>query len=135
MNAVVTTTIISVLGAGLFGLMIQYMRLSNSRFNSLESRFDSLESRFDSLETRFATLEARFSRLETKLDSLISVVHAMDTKFTNEIKDLEIRLTEKFTAHLTDLRKEVYDGFKAHGERLARIEVELNIQPPPLEVA
>ena len=128
MNAVVTTTIISVLGAGLFGLMIQYMRLSNSRFNSLESRFDSLE-------TRFATLEARFSRLETKLDSLISVVHAMDTKFTNEIKDLEIRLTEKFTAHLTDLRKEVYDGFKAHGERLARIEVELNIQPPPLEVA
>ena len=114
MNAVVTTTIISVLGAGLFGLMIQYMRLSNSRFNSLESRFDSLE---------------------TKLDSLISVVHAMDTKFTNEIKDLEIRLTEKFTAHLTDLRKEVYDGFKAHGERLARIEVELNIQPPPLEVA
>ena len=50
----------------------------------------------------------RFDRLEAKVDNN-----------TAAIKDLEIRLTDKFTGQL-----------KAHGERLARIEAKLDVDPP-----
>ena len=53
-------------------------------------------------------LSVRFSGLEQKLDDN-----------TAAVKDLEIRLTDKFTAEL-----------KGHGERLARIEAKLDIDPP-----
>ena len=53
----------------------------------------------------------------------------LEAKVTGEIKSLEVRLTDKFIGHLADLRKEVHEGFKAHGERLARIETKLEIDP------
>ncbi len=65
-------------------------------------------SRFNQLDARFASLEARFGRLEDKVDR-------MDEKFTRQIQALD----EKVTSEL-----------RAHGERLARIEAKLEIDPP-----
>lgn len=48
----------------------------------------------------------------------------------NRLADQLQGLDDKFMAHLTDLRKEVHDGFRDHGERLARIEVKLDDVPP-----
>ena len=48
----------------------------------------------------------------------------------NRLADQLQGLDDKFMAHLTDLRKEVHDGFRDHGERLARIEVKLDNDPP-----
>lgn len=48
----------------------------------------------------------------------------------NRLADQLQGLDDKFMAHLTDLRKEVHDGFRDHGERLARIEVKLDDDPP-----
>ena len=53
----------------------------------------------------FATIDSRFNRLEDRFDRL---------------EDRFDRFDIKFIGHLS-----------SHGERLARIEVELNIDPPP----
>ena len=60
-----------------------------------------------------------FDSLETKVDENTAAVSALDTKFTGAINNLETRMTEKFLNHLRD-----------HGERLARIEAKLDIDPP-----
>ena len=67
------------------------------------------------LSTRFASLEASVRTMDTKFTGAIS---ELDTKFTGTIKDLEIGLSQKFTAQ-----------FKEHGERLARIEAKLDVDP------
>ena len=65
MNTTIATTLISVLGAGLFGglygMLFHIMRSTGS-----------------------------------KLDHLATAVHGLETNFTGEIKDLEIRFTDKF---------------------------------------
>lgn len=48
----------------------------------------------------------------------------------NRLADQLQGLDDKFMAHLRDLRKEVHDGFRDHGERLARIVVKLDDDPP-----
>ena len=87
MNTAITTTLISVLGAGLFGMFfVLFKNLS------------------DLVANGFAAVEARFGRLEDKVDGLVGEVHALEIKFTAEIR--------------------------AHGERLARIEAKLEPDPP-----
>ena len=61
------------------------------------------------------TMNSRFDRLESKVDNLTGEVHTLDTRLTGEIHALDT----KFTGEL-----------KAHGERLARIEAKLDIEPP-----
>ena len=105
MNTAITTTLISVLGAGLFGMFfVLFKNLSDVVANG----FAAVEARFGRLEDRFGRLEDRFGRLEHKVDGLVGEVHA-----------LEIKFAEKFTAKL-----------RAHGERLARIEAKLEPDPP-----
>ena len=105
MNTAITTTLISVLGAGLFGMFfVLFKNLSDAVANG----FAAVEARFGRLEDRFGRLEDRFGRLEHKVDGLVGEVHA-----------LEIKFAEKFTAEL-----------RAHGERLARIEAKLEPDPP-----
>jgi len=98
MNTAIATTLISVLGVGLFGglygMLFHYMR----------------------------DLSVRFSGLERKLDDN-----------TAAIKDLEIRLTDKFTGQINAQGRRIdgiYDALRDHGERLARIEAKLDIDPP-----
>ena len=108
MNTAIATTLISVLGVGLFGglygMLFHYMR----------------------------DLSVRFSGLERKLDDN-----------TAAVKDLEIRLTDKFTGQIRELDAKftghinaqgqridgIYDALRDHGERLARIEAKLDIDP------
>ena len=40
------------------------------------------------------------------------------------------RLDDKFTGQISRLGQEMHKGFKDHGERLARIEARLEIDPP-----
>ena len=99
MNTAIATTLISVLGAGLFGglygMFFHFMRSTNA-----------------------------------KLDKISDDVAGLDTKFTGAIKDLEIKLSQKFTVEINALDIRVSDQLKGHGERLARIETKLDIDPP-----
>lgn len=79
MNTAITTTLISVLGAGLFGMF----------FVLFKNLSDLVANGFAAVEARFGRLEDRFGRLEDKVDGLVGEVHA-----------LEIKFTEKFTAEL-----------------------------------
>jgi len=105
MNTAIATTLISVLGAGLFGglygMFFHFMRATNA-----------------------------------KLDKISEDVARLDTKFTGQIKELEIKLTGqindleiKLTGQINDLETRVAAQFKEHGERLARIEAKLGIDP------
>ena len=115
----VAVTIIGVVGTALFGMF--FMQFKNLR---------------DDMTAGFAAVNSRLDRQDARLDSLIAAVHALDTKFTGLFSGLETRfenletrfdrletkvdaLDEKFTAQLHD-----------HGERLARIEAHLRINPP-----
>jgi len=99
MNAAIATTLISVLGVGLFGglcgMLFHHMRDLSVRFSGLEQKLDDNTAAVKNLEIR------------------------LTDKFTGQITDLEIRLTNRFTAEL-----------RSHGERLARIEAKLDIDPP-----
>ena len=89
------------------------------RFDGLEKRFGGLEGRFDGLEKRFGGLERRFGGVEKRFGGLERRFGGLESSLTADTRDLEIRLIDKFTSHL-----------KEHGERLARIEAKLDINPP-----
>ena len=126
MNAV-AASIIGVLGTGFLGLL--YMQFQGLH-KAMEKGFATIGSRFDRLEDRFDRLETRVGSLETKFESLLAKVGSLEGRFDrleNRFDRLENRFDRfdiKFTGHLS-----------VHGERLARIEVELNIDPPPAEAA
>ncbi|MCY4194187.1 MAG: hypothetical protein OXF04_07825 [bacterium] len=70
--------------------------------------------------------------VNAKLDKIGDDVAGLDTKFTGQIKDLEIRLTDKFTGQINAQGRRIdgiYDALRDHGERLARIEAKLDIDP------
>jgi predicted PurR-regulated permease PerM len=102
MNTTIATTLISVLGAGLFGMFFVLFRNLFTLFRNLSN-----------------TMTTGFSEVYSRFDGLVQDVHALDIKFTGEIRALETKLTDKFTAEL-----------RAHGERLARIESKLEPDPP-----
>ncbi len=110
MNIVIATTLISVLGAGLFGglygMLFHFMRTFSAKLDSMDAKFDG----------KFGELSNAIHALDTKFTGQVK---DLDIKFTGQMKDMEIRLTDKFTAQ-----------FKEHGERLARIEAKLDIDPP-----
>ena len=72
--------------------------------------------------------------IEGKFDQMTSAIQSLDTHFTGEVKDLEIRQTDRFVGEVKDLEVRLTDKFishlTAHGERLARIESKLDIDPP-----
>ncbi len=68
----------------------------------------SLGARFDRLEDRFDRLEDRFDRL--------------DDRVTGQVNGLQ--------GQIIALGEAMHKGFKEHGERLARIEAHLEIDPP-----
>ena len=83
-------------------------------------------------------LSTRFSRIELAVTNL-------GTNVTSELKDSEIRLSDKFAVELKALDTKftgqitaqgqridrIYDVLLEHSERLARIESKLDIDPPP----
>ena len=106
MNTAIATTLIGVLGAvlfgGLYGMFFHFMRAVNAKFESIDD----------------------------KLGRLSDDIHALDTKFTAQIKDLEVRLTDKFTGQIKGLDTKLTAQLREHGERLARIEGKLGIDYP-----
>lgn len=109
MNTAITTTLISVLGAGLFGMFFMLFR----------TLFMMLKNLNDTVANGFAAVDARFGRLEDRVDNLTGEVHA-----------LEIRLFDKFTAELRRLETKFTGELRAHDGRLARIEAKLDPEPP-----
>ncbi|MCY3637160.1 MAG: hypothetical protein OXH23_16285 [bacterium] len=115
MNAV-SITLIGVIGSGLISAFFVMIRMMASRFDRLEDKFEQFED---------------------KVDGVVGEVHALEIrltdKFTGELKNLEARLTDKFTGAFKaqgERIDRVYDVLRLHGERLARIEFKLDIDPP-----
>ena len=112
-------------------------RFDESR-DDLNRRFD--EARADS-DKRFAEMRAdsdkRFAEMradsDKKHDALVALITAQGQEIKvlgGDIKELEIKFTEKLNAGLGDLRTEMHKGFRDHGERLARIETRLEFSHP-----
>ena len=109
MNTVTSTTLISVLGAGLLGILLHYLRDLSTRFSSLELAVKNLDT---NVTSELKDLENRLS------DKFAQELKGLDTKFTQELKAQGQRIDR------------VYDVLLDHGERLARIELKLEIEPP-----
>ena len=117
-----SATLISVLGAGLIGMLFHYLRDLSTRFSSLELAVKNLGT----------NVTSELGALDTKFTGAIK---DQDTKVTGAIKDLEIRLSHKFTVEIKALDTKFTAQLKDHSERLARIEAKLDIDPPPAEAA
>ena len=107
---------------------------SDKRFADMNRRFD--EARADS-DKRFADMNRRFDEAradsDKKHDALVALITAQGQEIKvlgGDIKELEIKFTEKLNAGLGDLRTEMHKGFRDHGERLARIETRLEFSHP-----
>ena len=124
MNAVVLSSAVGGVSVLIGAVMNHFFASKRGRKSRIDKKFDRIDKRFDRIEEMFKELSDRITALDAKFTGRIGDLEA---KVTGEIKSLEIRLTDKFIGHLTDLRKEVHEGFKAHGERLARIETKLEI--------
>ena len=101
----ITATIIGVLGTGFISVFLYAMRMMSARFDRIDDRFDRIDDRFDRI----------------------------DDKFTGQINGVHSRidgLRSEFHRELGSIREEMHKGFKEHGERLARIEAHLEIDPP-----
>ena len=114
----------------------------NTRFEDMNRRFDEARADSDKKHDALLALIAAWGQetkalgddvkgLEIKLTGEIKALEIKFTdRFTSEIKGLEIKLTEKFNCGLGDLRKEMHEGFRDPGERLARIETRLEFNHP-----
>ena len=104
-----TIALIGVFGTGLISAFFVFYRLLSNNIGMLG---DKLE------------------RLGDKIDNLTGEVHTLDIKFTGEIHALETKLTNKLTGEIHALETKLTNKLRTHGERLARIEAKLNIDPP-----
>ncbi len=72
MNTAIATTVISVLGAGLFGMFFMlFKNLSdtmNSGFAAVNARLGRLEDKFDGLADEVRAHGERLARIEAKLE-------------------------------------------------------------------
>ena len=72
MNTAIATTVISVLGAGLFGMFFMlFKNLSdtmNSGFAAVNARLGRLEDKFDGLTDEVRAHGERLARIEAKLE-------------------------------------------------------------------
>ena len=106
MNTAILSSVIggsAVLLASVIGVLFaHFLAVQRESQQKIEGRLDVLTGAIQNLDTKFT-----------------GAIKDLDTKFTGAIKSLEIRLVEKFTSQ-----------FKEHGERLARIEAKLDIDPP-----
>ena len=119
MNAV-ATTIIGVVGTGLISAFFVVVRMLFGLIGNLSKQIERFEEKCDG---KFGDITADVHALETKLTD----------KFTGETKELEVRLADKFTRELTaqgERIDRVHNVLREHGERLARIELKLDIDPP-----
>ena len=75
-------------------------------------------------------LDTKMKDLEIRLgDKFTGQLKAMDDKFTGEIKVLDSKFTGELKAHGERIDR-VFGVLRDHGERLARIEAKLNVDPP-----
>ena len=117
MNTAILSSVIggsAVLLASVIGVLFaHFLTIQRESQQKIEGQLRVLTDEIKGLDTKFT---GAINRLDTKFTGAIK---DLDTKFTGAIKDLEIRLTNRFTSQ-----------FKEHGERLARIEAKLDIDPP-----
>ena len=97
-------TLIGVMGAGIISVFILTVRMLGSKLDRLESIVEKI---FHGLHALDIKVTGEIHALDTKVTGLTGEIHALDTK-------------------VTGLAGEV----KAQGERLARIEAHLDINPP-----
>ncbi|WP_419846072.1 hypothetical protein [Candidatus Poriferisocius sp.] len=114
----------------------------DTRFDDMNRRFDEsrddMNRRFDEsrddMNRRFdearADSDKKFAEMRADSDKKHDALVALITAQGQEIKELEIKFTEKLNAGLGDLRTEMHKGFRDHGERLARIETRLEFSHP-----
>ena len=108
-------TLIGVMGAGIISVFILTMRMLGSKLDRLESIVEKIFHGLHALDIK-----------------VTGEIHALDIKVTGEIHALDTKVTglagevQALDTKVTGLAGEV----KAQGERLARIEAHLDINPP-----
>ena len=107
-------------------------RFAESR-EDMDRRFTDMQS---TMNDRFAEMRADADRNHAALVALITAQgqdikdldHGLTDKFTGELRALDHRLTGELKAQ-GERTDRVLDVLRDHGERLARIEVKLDIDP------
>ena len=120
MNTAILSSVIggsAVLLASVIGVLFaHFLTIQRESQQKIERQFDVLTGAIKDLDSKFTGVTTELGALDSKFTGAIN---RLDSKFTGAIKDLEIRLINEFTSQ-----------FKEHGERLARIEAKLDIDPP-----
>ena len=149
MNSIVSALVGSG-AAGLTGWVIMSARLrrkeKGDRIGDLrldvDRRFE--DHRVDS-DKRFAAIVDEIKGLEERLtDKFAGAISSLEVKVEGSMKALEFRLADKFSGEIKDSEQRLVGELKAqgervdrvrdvlrnHGERLARIEAKLEVDPP-----
>ena len=125
MNTVISATVISVLGAGLIGMLFHYLR-------DLSTRFSSLELAVANLDTK---VTGGFQALGERIDRVYDVLLEHGERLTRLEEAVRgnglrlVRLEEAVKDHGERLTR-LEEAVKGNGERLSRIEDMLGVDPP-----
>ena len=111
MSDIVQTTLIGLLGTGLFAIVIHYLRDLSTRFSSLESTVKTMGADMAAMGADMAAMGANLASLGTDV-----------TKLGADIKTMGADIASKLGAQGQRIDR-VYDILLLHGERLVQVEV------------
>ena len=133
-SAVVVATLLGVL----FNRIFAFQKATSIQLEKLATAVHGLDTKMKDLEIRLGdkftghlkAMDGKFTgQLKAMDGKFTGQLKAMDDKFTGEFKVLDSKFTGELKAHGERIDR-VFDVLRDHGERLARIEAKLDIDPP-----
>ena len=118
MSDIVQTTLIGLLGTGLFAIVIHYLRDLSTRFSSLESTVKTMGADMAAMGADMAAMGANLASLGTDVTKLGADIKTMGA----DIKTMGADIASKLGAQGQRIDR-VYDILLLHGERLVQVEV------------
>ncbi|WP_419925860.1 hypothetical protein [Candidatus Poriferisocius sp.] len=116
----ITATVIGVVGTALFAMIfMQFQHLRQDMAAGFQAANRDLKAQGHEIKALDEKFTGEFKALNEKFTGELKAQG-------HELKALEIRLTDKFTGEI----KALDHLLRGHGERLARIEAKLEIEPP-----
>ncbi len=138
-DTAILSSVIGAVGVGLFAMFFALWSNQRTDFGTLSDKFDTLSDKFDEhrRETR-GMIDGHQRETRGMFDEHRRETREMfdgHRRETRKMIDEHRRETREQLNRLSDENKEILrqmnQGFRIQGERLARIEHELKIEPPP----